>query len=151
MNAQPARDDYVVSPLPRIPFQSEAEVISLPSARSQARETPPPPEFKSGKPAQTVTPNSGPNSGTRITLRDAPGDWGSVLTVYYDSPESLAEQMRRVREGLARGDAAGRLAAGWAVLVLIPRAVLHLGSWLAADPYRAAGAACLLIVFIATL
>jgi hypothetical protein len=97
-----------------------------------------------------VTPKSGPNSSTRLTLRDTPGDWASVITVWFDSPESLADQWARVREGLAAGDAAGRLAAGWAVLVLIPRAVLHLGSWLAADPYRAAGAAVLLLVFIAT-
>lgn len=73
-----------------------------------------------------------------------------MITVWVDSPESLAAQWARVREGLAAGDAAGRLAAGWAVLVLIPRAGLHLASWLAADPHRAAGAALLLLVFVAT-
>ncbi|MBM0233715.1 hypothetical protein JNW91_18780 [Micromonospora sp. STR1_7] len=67
------------------------------------------------------------------------------------SPESLSEmvgQAGRAREGQ---DAHAIAMACWAVLVLIPRGLLHLASWVLAHPLRTVAVAAVAAVFIATL
>ncbi|MFI7075558.1 hypothetical protein, partial [Micromonospora sediminicola] len=69
-----------------------------------------------------------------MTLRDIPGDWDSVTAVWTGSPEPLSDlvgQASRARDG---SDAHAIAMACWAVLVLIPRGLLHLASWVLAHP-----------------
>ncbi|MEV0005889.1 hypothetical protein AB0H28_26890 [Micromonospora sp. NPDC050980] len=151
MNAQPAEDNYRPSPVPRVPFRGQAEVISLVPPRQEPIPTPPLPEPDRDEPAQFAPPFSGPNSGTGITLRDIPGDWDSVTAVWTGSPEPLSDlvgQASRARDG---SDAHAIAMACWAVLVLIPRGLLHLASWVLAHPLRTLAAASVAAVFIATL
>lgn len=151
MSAQPAEDNYRPSPMPRIPFRREADVVSLVPHRSEGHPAPPLPESNQDEPVQIAPPVSGPNSGTGITLRDFPGDWESVTAVWTGSPEPLSdlvEQAGRAREGQ---DAQAIAMACWAVLVLIPRGLLHLASWVLAHPLRTLAAAAVAAVFVATL
>ncbi|WP_420118131.1 hypothetical protein [Micromonospora sp.] len=67
------------------------------------------------------------------------------------SPEPLSDlvaQSGRARDG---EDAQAIAMACWAVLVLIPRGLLHLASWVLAHPLRSLAAAAVAAVFIATL
>jgi hypothetical protein len=151
VSAQPAENDYVQSPSPRIPFRRMAEVVSLRHRRSEGQETPPLPEFNQDETPQNVPTVSDPNSGTGITLSDFPGDWESVTAVWTGSPEPLSELVDlagRAREGQ---DAQAIAMACWAVLVLIPRGLLHLASWVLAHPLRSLVAAAVAAVFVATL
>ncbi|QKW17620.1 hypothetical protein [Verrucosispora sp. NA02020] len=84
-------------------------------------------------------------------MRDLPGDWESVTAVWTGSPEplrDLVDQAARAREG---EDAQAIAMACWAVLVLIPRGLLHLASWVLAHPLRSLAAAAVAAVFAATL
>jgi hypothetical protein len=151
VSAQPAENNYQTSPLPRIPFRREADVVSLVPHRSDGPPAPPLPENNQHETTQNAPAASGPNSGTGITLRDIPGDWGSVAVVWTGSPEplcDLVEQTGRARDG---HDAHAIAMACWAVLVLIPRGLLHLASWVLAHPLRSLAAAAVAAVFIATL
>ncbi|GIJ28310.1 hypothetical protein Vqi01_34720 [Micromonospora qiuiae] len=151
MSAQPAEENYVPSPAPRVPFRRPADVVSLVQPRSEGLEATPLPEFNQDKPAHTAPAVSGPNSGIGITLRDIPGDWESVTAVWTGSPEPLSdlvEMAGRAREGQ---DAQAIAMACWAVLVLIPRGLLHLASWVLAHPLRTLAAAAVAAVFVATL
>ncbi|SBT69297.1 hypothetical protein GA0070622_6421 [Micromonospora sediminicola] len=151
MSALPAEENYRPSPMPRIPFRREADVISLAPPRQEALPAPPLPESNQDETTRTEPASSGPNSGTGITLRDIPGDWDSVTAVWTGSPEPLADlvgQAGRAREG---SDAHAIAMACWAVLVLIPRGLLHLASWVLAHPLRTLAAAAVAAVFIATL
>lgn len=151
MSAQPAENNYRPSPTPRIPFRREAEVVSLAPHRSDGPPAPPLPEYNQDEPVQIAPAVSGPNSGTGITLRDIPGDWDSVTAVWTGSPEPLSdlvEMASRAREGQ---DAQAIAMACWAVLVLIPRGLLHLASWVLAHPLRTLAAAAVAAVFVATL
>jgi hypothetical protein len=148
VSAQPAEDDYVESPPARILFRRPAEVIPLPQRRSRRQN---PPEQDADQPAQTVASDSGPNSGTRITLSDIPGDWESVTTVWTDAPEPLHAMVGRVTDARTGGTPTDIALACWAVLVLIPRGLLHLASWVLSHPLRLVVAAALAAVFLATL
>ncbi|MEU8258524.1 hypothetical protein AB0C06_30135 [Micromonospora inaquosa] len=151
MSALPAEDDYRPSPRPRIPFRRPADVFSLVPQRQEAPPAPPLPESNQDETARTEPAFSGPNSGTGITLRDIPGDWESVTAVWTGSPEPLSDmvgQAGRAREGQ---DAHAIAMACWAVLVLIPRGLLHLASWVLAHPLRTVAVAAVAAVFIATL
>jgi hypothetical protein len=126
-------------------------VISLTDRRSEGREAPPLPESNQDEIPQNDQPSSGPNSGTRITVRDVPGDWSSVTAVWTGSPEPLRDlvgQTAQAREGQDGKDIA---MACWAVLVLIPRGLLHLASWVLAHPLRTLAAAAVAAVLVATL
>ncbi|SCL43810.1 hypothetical protein GA0070606_0007 [Micromonospora citrea] len=66
------------------------------------------------------------------------------------SPEplsALVEQTGRARDGQ---DAHAIAMACWAVLVLIPRGLLHLASWVLAHPLRSLAAAAVAAVYLAT-
>lgn len=145
----PARDDYRPSPSPRVPLRSEGDVVSLPERRQEGREATPLPESNQEYLPQTGRPDSGANSGIRITVSDIAGDWGSVVAIWTGTPESLSElvdQASAARDGDARATAM----AGWAVLVLIPRALLHLASWVLAHPLRLLTVASVVVVFVVT-
>ncbi|KXK59805.1 hypothetical protein AWW66_22285 [Micromonospora rosaria] len=67
------------------------------------------------------------------------------------SPDPLCavvEQANRARGGQ---DAAAIAMACWAVLVLVPRGLLHLASWILSHPLRLMAAAAVAAVFVATL
>ncbi|MEV4826462.1 hypothetical protein [Micromonospora sp. NPDC049274] len=151
MSALPAEDNYRPSPTPRIPFRRPADVVSLVPQRQEAPSAPPLPESNQDETTRTEPASSGPNSGTGITLRDIPGEWESVTAVWTGSPEPLSDmvgQAGRAREGQ---DAHAIAMACWAVLVLIPRGLLHLASWVLAHPLRTVAVAAVAAVFIATL
>lgn len=151
MSALPAEDNYRPSPTPRVPFRREAEVISLALPRQEPLSTPPLPEPDQDEPAQFAPPISGPNSGTGITLRDVPGDWDSVTAVWNGSPEPLSDLVGQAGKARDGQDAHAIAMACWAVLVLIPRGLLHLASWVLAHPLRTLAAAAVAAVFLATL
>jgi hypothetical protein len=99
-----------------------------------------------------MTPNSGANSGTRITLGDIPGEWASIATVWTDAPEPLCELVERAAVARDADRTATEVAlACWAVLVLMPRGLLHLASWVLTHPLRLLAVAVLVAVFLATL
>lgn len=148
MTAQPAKNDYRQSPSARIPFRRPAEVIRLPERSSQDRN---PPENNREQTTHTVTSNSGSNSGTGITLGDIPGDWASVTTVWTDSPEPLRAMVGKVTQARTGGTPTDIALACWAVLVLIPRGLFHLASWILSHPIRLLAAAVLAAVLLATL
>ncbi|MDG4756256.1 hypothetical protein O7630_35500 [Micromonospora sp. WMMD718] len=151
MSALPAEENYRPSPTPRIPFRREADVISLAPPRQEALPAPPLPESNQDETVRNDQPSSGLNSGTGITLRDIPGDWDSITAVWTGSPEPLSDlvgQAGKAREG---SDAHAIAMACWAVLVLIPRGLLHLASWVLAHPLRTLAAAAVAAVFLATL
>ncbi|SCF21130.1 hypothetical protein GA0070558_15211 [Micromonospora haikouensis] len=151
MSAQPAEDNYRTSPIPRIPVRREADVVSLVHPRQEPIPAPPLPESNQDEPVQNTQPSSGPSSGTGTTQRHVPGDWESVTAVWTGSPEPLCDLVEltgRAREGQ---DAQAIAMACWAVLVLVPRGLLHLASWVLAHPLRSLAAAAVAAVFIATL
>ncbi len=150
MAAQPLRDDdddYVESPSPRVLFRAPAQVIRLDGQRSRHRK---PPESDTPKTPETMTSVSGPDSGTRVALRDIPGDWASVTAVWTGSPEPLSDMVGRVTEARTDPDRAQVALACWALLVLIPRGLLHLASWVLSHPARLLAAAVLAAIFAAT-
>lgn len=152
MSAQPAEDDYRPLPPPRIPLRREADVVALAPRRSESLPAPPLPEFNQHKPVQKGAASSGPNSSTGITLRDIPGDWGSVTAVWTGSPEPLSDLVGltgQARDG--QQDAQAIAMACWAVLVLVPRGLLHLASWVLAHPLRTLAVAAVAAVFAATV
>lgn len=151
MSAQPASDDYVPSPSPRIPFRRPAKVISLPHTRSDSRPAPPLPESNQEQTDQNGPAFSGADSGTRVALRDEVGDWASITTVWTDSPQPLRELAAQVGAARDSEHATAIAMACWALLVLIPRGLLHLASWVLAHPVRSLAAAAVVAVFIATL
>lgn len=151
MSAQPAEDNYRPSPTPRIPFRREADIVSLVPHRSDGQLAPPLPEYNQDKQAQIVPPISGPTSGTGITLRDISGDWESVTAVWTGSPEPLCDLVGQAGKARDGSDAQAIAMACWAVLVLIPRGLLHLASWVLAHPLRTLATAAVAAIFIATL
>jgi hypothetical protein len=151
VSALPANDDYVPSPLPRSPVRSTAEVFSLAEHRSEGQETPPLPDSNADGSDQNVLAESGANSGTRIALgNQIPGDWASVTAVYTSSPQSLRDQVDQILAARDDANAQAIAMACWAVLVLIPRGLLHLASWLFAHPLRLITLAALIALLIAT-
>jgi hypothetical protein len=148
MNAQPAKDNYIESHPARTLFRRPAEVISLPQRRSERQS---PPEQNMDQPHETRTANSGPDSGTRITLGDIPGDFDSLHTIWTKAPEPLCDLVGRVTAAREQGDALDIAMAAWAVLVLIPRGLFHLASWIFTHPLRLLAAAVLMGLFLATL
>jgi hypothetical protein len=149
VNAQPAEDSYAQSQPARILFRRSAQVIPLPSRRSNSQN---PPEQDQEETQQTGTSNSGANSGTRITLSDIPGEWESVTTVWTDAPTPLCDLVGRALDARHPDRTATDIGmACWAVLVLIPRGLLHLTSWVLTHPLRLLVAAALTAVFLATL
>lgn len=151
MSAQPAEDNYRPSPTPRIPFRREADIVSLVPHRSDGQPAPPLPESNQDKQAQIVPPISAPTSGTGITLRDISGDWESVTAVWTGSPEPLCDLVGQAGKARDGSDAQAIAMACWAVLVLIPRGLLHLASWVLAHPLRTLATAAVAAIFIATL
>ncbi|WP_344174424.1 hypothetical protein [Pilimelia columellifera] len=95
---------------------------------------------------------SGLESGTRLTLRDVPGEWESVTTVWTGAPEPLRVLVARVAAAKAEDRTPGEVAmAFWALAVIAPRAVLHLFSWLFTHPLRLLAAVAVTAVLLATL
>jgi hypothetical protein len=125
-------------------------VISLVPPRQEALPAPPLPESNQDETTQTDLPFSGPNSGTGITLRDIPGDWDSVTAVWTGSPEPLSDLVEQASLARAGQDGIAIARACWAVLVLTPRGLLHLGSWVLADPLRTAVAFAVVWIFYIT-
>jgi hypothetical protein len=103
------------------------------------------------EPVQTVTLDSGPRSGSGITLSDIPGDWDSVRAVWTGTPESLSVLAEKVRAARDAEDPQQVALACWSLLVLIPRAVLHLASWALEHPLRTAAVALVLGALIGSL
>ncbi|MFY1573315.1 hypothetical protein ACN26Z_00275 [Verrucosispora sp. WMMD703] len=151
MSALPADDNYRPSPMPRVPFRREADVVSLVPPRPEGQPTPPLPEPDRDETPQNDQPTSSPNSGTRITLSDLPGDWESVTALWTGSPEPLRDLVDQAARARKDEDAQAIAMACWAVLVLIPRGLLHLASWVLAHPLRSLAAAAVAAIFVATL
>lgn len=148
MGAQPARDDYAQSHSGSTQSLGGADVISM----ARRRPSPyPRPDQNHPKPAQTVTPNSGANSAPRITVRDAYGavvdDLASVRSVWTDSPDPLCKLVADATAAVS-GDATAKESAlaAWAVLVLVPRATIHLTSWILTHPLRTLALTVALII-----
>lgn len=151
MSAQTAHDDYEQSPPRRILFRPDAQVIELPRKSSEGQSDQNSPEQNHHESAQMQTANSGPNSGPRITVRDLPGEFDSVTTVWTDAPEPLCHLVARTTAARTESRTPADVGlACWAVLVLIPRAGLHLASWLLTHPLRSLTAAVLIALLIAT-
>ncbi|MFY1599522.1 hypothetical protein [Micromonospora sp. WMMD737] len=85
-----------------------------------------------------------------MTLSDIPGDWESVTAVWTGSPEPLSDLVALTGQARDGQDAQAIAMACWAVLVLIPRGLLHLASWVLAHPLRSLAAAAVAAVFLAT-
>lgn len=157
MSAQPAADNYAdnhadnytQSQPGRSLFRRSAQVIQMPTRSSEQQKAP---EFNQDLPPQIGALDSGPNSGPRITLSDVPGEWESVTTVWTDGPEPLCDLVDRVTLARDADRTTTDIAlACWAVLVLIPRGLLHLASWVLTHPLRLLAATALVAVFVATL
>lgn len=118
--------------------------MDLAGRRSTTRETPPPPDWNRDKPVQDATPDSGPRSGPGITLGDIPGDWDSVRAIWTGTPEPLSVLADKVRAARGAEDPQQVAMACWSLLVLAPRAVLHLASWALEHPLRTLAVAVLL-------
>ncbi|MFC3989645.1 hypothetical protein [Actinoplanes siamensis] len=86
-----------------------------------------------------------------MTLRDVPGDFDSVRAVWSGTPEPLSALTDRVRAARNSDSPQHVAMACWALLVLVPRAVLHLASWALEHPARAAAAGLLLAALIGSL
>lgn len=125
--------------------------MDLADRRSTARETPPPPDWNPDEPAHTVAADSGPDSGPGITLSDVPGDWDSVRAVWTGTPEPLSVLAGRIRAARGADDPRQVALACWSLLVLLPRAVLHLASWALEHPLRTAAVALVLAGLIGSL
>jgi hypothetical protein len=127
--------------------------VDLAGRRSAARETPPPPDWDRDEPVQDVHPDSGPHSGSGITLSDISRDWGSVRAVWTGTPEPLSVLADKVRAARGAEDPQQVAMACWSLLVLAPRAVLHLASWALEHPLRTLAVALLLggLIFSLTL
>jgi hypothetical protein len=134
-------------------FRGMGKVIPLRQERDGGQNWP---TRNQEEPGGTGVANSGPNSGPGITLSDLPdvipGDWASVTSVWTESPEPLSELVGRVAEARHPERSGAEIAlACWALLVLVPRGLLHLGSWVLTHPLRLLAAAALVAVFVATL
>jgi hypothetical protein len=111
----------------------------------------PRPDQNHPKPAQTSTPDSGSDSSTRITVRDVYGatvdDLASIRSVWTDSPDPLCKLVTdatTIRDGNAT--AVEIWLTAWAALALIPRAMLHLVSWILTHPLRTLAVSVALII-----
>ncbi|RZU46542.1 hypothetical protein EV385_6616 [Krasilnikovia cinnamomea] len=125
--------------------------MDLADRRSAAQEAPPLPEEFRYEPVQKFSGRSGRQSGPGITIGDIPGDWGSVHAVWTGTPEPLSALTEQVRAARDADDPRQVAMACWSLLVLIPRAVLHLASWALQDPARTAAALLLLGVLVGSL
>ena len=148
MSAQPADDNYAESQASRTLFRRPATVIPLTKRRPGGQNAP---EQNHPETPQNRALSSGVNSGARITVSDIPGDWASVTTVWTDAPEALCDLVGRVTAARDSRHAADIALACWAALVLIPRGLFHLASWIFTHPLRLLAAAALAALFIATL
>jgi hypothetical protein len=125
--------------------------VDLAGRRSATREATPPPDRDRDETVQTVAPDSGRDSSPGITLGDIPGDWDSVRAVWTGTPEPLSALAGRVRAARGAEDPQQVAMACWSLLVLVPRAVLHLASWALEHPARTAAMALLLGGLIGSL
>ena len=125
--------------------------MDLAGRRSATREAPPPPDWDRDESVQDVIPDSGPRSGPGITLGDIPGDFDSVRAVWTGTPEPLSVLAGKVRAARGAEDPQQVAMACWSLLVLVPRAVLHLASWALEHPLRTAAVALLVAVLIGSL
>ena len=83
-------------------------------------------------------------------MGDLPGDWASVTAVWTGTPEPLSTLVEHVRAARGSDDLKAIGTACWALLVAVPRGVLHLASWALEHPARTAVVAVLLAVLIVT-
>lgn len=150
MSALPA-ENYPLSPSPVFPVRPEGDVVNLADRRSASRETTPLPDWNPDEPVQDIPAESGRQSGTGLTVGDIPGDFDSVRAVWTGTPEPLSVLAGRVRAARGAEDPRQVAMACWALLVLVPRAVLHLCSWALEHPARTAAAALLLAALIGSL
>lgn len=148
MSAQPAESDYGQSHDGASPVRPAARVIQLPVPRSDGQTTP---DQDTQETPQTGVVESGVQSGTRLTLRDFPGEWESVTAVWTDSPEPLRVLVARWRGANDDDRTPADVAlAVWAALVMPARAALHLGSWVLTHPIRLLVVTALGAVLLAT-
>jgi len=148
VSAQPA-ENYGQSQHPASPVRPDAQVIRLPVTQSSGQTTP---DQDAEETPQTGVVESGVQSGTRFTLRDLPGEWESVTTVWTDSPEPLRVLVARITAAKAEDRTPAEVGmAFWALLALIPRVGLHLASWLFTHPLRLLAFTALGAVLLATL
>ena len=95
--------------------------------------------------------DSGPSSGTGMTLRDVPGGWDSVSAVWTGTPASLQAQVEAARTCLKSEDPQQIALGCWLLFVTALRGLLHLGSWALEHPLRTLAAVLLLGVLIGSL
>lgn len=125
--------------------------MDLADRRSATRETTPLPESNREETVRKVSPDSGRRSGSGMTLGDIPGDFASVLAVWTGTPEPLSAMAERVQAARQAEDPQQIAMACWAVLVLIPRGLLHLASWALEHPLRTLAIGLLLAGLIGSL
>lgn len=80
-----------------------------------------------------------------------PGDWASITAVWQDSPDPLCAIVGQAKQARNDGTPQGVALAVWAIIMLPPRAALHLASWMLTHPLRFLVGTTLIIIFIATL
>jgi hypothetical protein len=147
MGAEPARSDHVESRASGESGFGGARVFDLHRRRPSPR---PNPDQTREEVSQTGQVESGSSLASRLTLRNIPGDWGSVTTAWTDTPDSIQTQWATIAGNLRGGDPTNWAIAGWLTLALPARAILHLASWVAAHPARI-GAVALPIAVVITI
>jgi len=121
MSAQPAEQEPTEKPT----FRKPATIIRFPKRKTETSTEP------------TTKQND-----------DIPGDWASITTIWTDSPAPLNSIVDQAKQ--AKADGNGAMAA-WTIIVLIPRGILHLASWILEHPIRCLPAGTLILIFLATL
>ena len=86
-----------------------------------------------------------------MTLSDIPGDWDSLRAVWTGTPEPLSAMTDRVTAARGAEDPQQVAMACWALLVIVPRAVLHGISWALEHPLRTIAIGLLLAGLIGSL
>jgi hypothetical protein len=128
-------------------FRRGARVIQLPLGRVSGRSGPEENTDEATQSGAVIIPAESP---TGITLSDIPGEWASITTVWTGTPPALSDLVQNLRAVDAADPAA--VAVGiWQVVVIVPRAALHLASWALAHPARAAVLGTTLLIIYLTL
>lgn len=133
MGAEPARQDAPADAERPTIFQRSAKIIRFPKHEKESQE-------ENTKPTTTT--------GENDTI---PGDWASIITVWTDTPDPLCNILAQAKQARNGGTPQDIGLAIWTMVMLAPRGMLHLTSWLLSHPARFAAGAILIIIFIATL
>lgn len=135
MSAEPARQDQDHEQ-PTL-LQRSAKIIRFPKRKQEQGEQ---------EPSDKAQPKIHSKDQPQI-----PGDWASIIAIWQDSPDPLCAIVEQAKQARNEGTPQGAALAIWAIIMLPPRAALHLASWMLTHPLRFVAGVALLIIFIATL